>query len=141
MRVRVMVFNTNATIISAISWQSIVLMEETSIQRKPRADQLCLYVAGVFWKCCWRISMELKWYRHMLLVQTYVIGTDICYWYRHMLLVQIFVIGTIHWKTIHAKIKYQNRRSGKIETTDTYMHDHSLSWLGINTSIKKKWRC
>jgi len=29
---------------------------------------------------------------------------------------------------------------GTIDTPNAQIHDRSLSWLGIGTSIKKKWR-
>jgi len=30
-----------------------------------------------------------------------------------------------------------HRIGGKIDTSNTYIHDRSLSWLGTGTSIKK----
>jgi hypothetical protein len=34
------------------------------------------------------------------------------------------------------KIQYQNTERGKIDTPNTHIHDRSLSWLGIDTSIQ-----
>jgi hypothetical protein len=36
----------------------------------------------------------------------------------------------------NSKIKYQNRRIGKIDIPSTQLHDRSLSWLATGTSIE-----
>jgi len=43
----------------------------------------------------------------------------------------------LHYQNTQFQIELQNRRNrDRIDTLNIYMHDHSLSWLGTDTSIK-----
>jgi len=123
----------NLNKISAISWRSVLLVEETWVPGKKHR------LAVSHWPTLSQYYESKPHLSKTYLTLNYNSFTITIFlnWYFYTDIIAINRLGRNKKKTMSEKCPMQKREKiGKINTTSTYIHVRAVSWLGTGTSIK-----